>query len=142
MGHQLTGKIEFHDKENQLYGYYDMGSVKKKVQDYFQGQITHYGKKICEVYGSYMGYMDFNGQRYFDIRHNEDIYYPIILDGETALESDSTKREDSVTLAAGDQDAAQKRKEELEELQRKDRRLREAAHQRREKGGKKFANIF
>ena len=73
-------------------------------------------KKICEVYGSYMGYMDFNGQRYFDIRHNEDIYYPIILDGETALESDSTKREDSVTLAAGDQDAAQKRKEELEEL--------------------------
>ena len=37
--HQLTGKIEFHDKKNNLYGFYDMGSVKKKTQDYFAGEV-------------------------------------------------------------------------------------------------------
>ena len=64
----MTGKIEFHDKENKLYGYYDLGSVKKKTQDYLQGQITQNGQKICDIYGNYMGYMDFNGQRYYDSR--------------------------------------------------------------------------
>lgn len=58
--------------------------------------------KICEVYGSYMGYMDFNGQRYFDIRHNNEIYYPLNLLHMEALPSDSTRREDSNVLASGD----------------------------------------
>ena len=87
-----------------------------EIWEQTEGQITHYGRKICDIYGCYMGYMDFNGQRYFDIRHNDDVYYPIILNGESALESDSTKRIDSLTLASGDLDAAQKRKEEMEEL--------------------------
>lgn len=30
INHQLTGKIEFHDKKNGLYGYYDIGNIKKK----------------------------------------------------------------------------------------------------------------
>jgi hypothetical protein len=30
MAHQLTGKIEFHYKEHNLYGWYEMGNVKKK----------------------------------------------------------------------------------------------------------------
>ena len=86
--------------------------------------------------------MDFNGQRYFDIRHNDEIYYPINLLKDEALPSDSTKREDSNTLATGDLEEAQKRKEEMEEAQRRDRKLRENCHHRRAKGGKKFANIF
>ena len=142
MGHQLTGKIEFHDKENNLYGFYEMGSVKKKAQDYFQGNITQNGMKICEVYGSYMGYMDFNGQRYFDIRHNNEIYYPLNLLHMEALPSDSTRREDSNVLASGDLEQAQRKKEEMEEAQRHDRKLRETCTTRRTKGGKKFAHIF
>lgn len=30
LGHQITGKIEFRDTKNGLYGYYEHGSVKKK----------------------------------------------------------------------------------------------------------------
>ena len=59
-----------------------------------------------------MGYMDFNGQRYFDIRHNNDIYYPLNLLGLQALPSDSTRREDSNVLATGELDKAQRKKEE------------------------------
>ena len=86
--------------------------------------------------------MDFNGQRYFDIRHNNDIYYPLNLLGLQALPSDSTRREDSNVLATGELDKAQRKKEEMEEAQRKDRRLREGCAHRRAKGGKKFAHIF
>ena len=71
--------------------------------------------KICDIYGTYMGYMDFNGQRYFDIRHNDEIYYPLELIKDKALPSDSTKRDDSNTLAAGNLEQAQRRKEEMEE---------------------------
>ena len=40
-----------------------------------------------------------------------------------------------------DYDAAQSEKENLEELQRKDRKLRETCEKRRANGGPKFANI-
>ena len=62
--------------------------------------------------------------------------------GERSLPSDATKRLDSVTLRFNNADEAQKMKEKLEEDQRHDRKLREAAEARREKGGKKYANIF
>ena len=39
-----------------------------------------------------------------------------------------------------DYDAAQTAKEDIEELQRKDRKLREAAEKRRKNGGPKFGN--
>jgi len=66
MGHQLTGKMEFHDTQNNLYGEYTFGNVKKKTQDYLSGQVTHNGKYLCEVYGNYMGYMEFGVKRYYD----------------------------------------------------------------------------
>ena len=43
------------------------------------------------------------------------------------LPSDCTQRPDSLTLAEGDVEAAQLRKNEMEDLQRNDRKLREAA---------------
>ena len=49
-----------------------------------------------------MGYMDFNGKRYFDAREVDKIYYPIKPLADKALPSDSTKREDSTTLAIGE----------------------------------------
>ena len=68
LGHQLTGKIEFHDKKNNLYAFYDIGNVKKKTQDYFVGEVHQFGKKILEMKGNYMGYMEVGSVRYFDVR--------------------------------------------------------------------------
>ncbi len=53
------------------------------------------------------------------------------------LPSDTTFRQDSLTLEAGDVEQAQLRKNEMEELQRNDRKLKEAVQKRREKGGPK-----
>lgn len=141
IGHQLTGKIEFNDYKNNLYGFYDLGSVKKKTQDYFQGQILIQGMKICDIYGNYMGYMDFNGKRYFDTRMTEIFYFPSKPLKKKALPSDSCRRPDSITLEEGLVKEAQLMKEELEDIQRKDKKLREARNKRRNEGGKKFANI-
>lgn len=31
LGHQLTGKVEFRDPKNHLYGWYELGNIKKKT---------------------------------------------------------------------------------------------------------------
>ena len=51
------------------------------------------------------------------------------------LESDSRSRIDSVALKGGDVDTAQVNKDKLENWQRADRKLREAAAKRRVEGG-------
>jgi hypothetical protein len=40
MQHQLTGRIEFHYEKHGLHGWYELGNVKKRPQDYFTGEIT------------------------------------------------------------------------------------------------------
>jgi hypothetical protein len=85
-----------------------------------------------------MGYMNINGLRYFDTREINKIWYPIIAKGASSLPSDSLKRADSVTLKAGDDEKAQVEKEAIENLQRHDRSLREAAEARRKAGGPKI----
>ena len=90
-----------------------------------------------------MGYIDFDGIRYWDIRDDEQFpkyFKPDIL-APNPLPSDSLKREDRRLLLEVDYDGAQTAKEDLEELQRKDRKLREACEKRRAAGGPKFANI-
>ena len=78
-----------------------------------------------------MGFIDFDGVRYWDLRDSDQFMYFPIPFGKRALESDSTKRSDSVTLASGDVERAQVEKERLEVLQRGDRKHREAAAKRR-----------
>jgi hypothetical protein len=41
---------------------------KNSGKDYLEGQIEKNGKVICKISGNYMGYLDFDGQRYWDIR--------------------------------------------------------------------------
>lgn len=77
LGHQLTGKLEFWDEQNELYGFFEMGIVKKKTQDYFTGEIQHKKKKIADIYGNYMGYMDIGGVRFVDTREVSQYYFPI-----------------------------------------------------------------
>ena len=73
---------------------------------------------MCDIYGNYMGFVDFNKVRYWDIREMVDkVWFPILkLNSEETLTSDSSKRLDSVTLKTGTVDAAQEAKELLEQI--------------------------
>lgn len=53
-----------------------------------------------------MGYMDFNGVRYFDVREVREVWNPIKSVGSSSLQSDCTKRLDGVILRTGDVDSA------------------------------------
>lgn len=141
MGHQITGTIEFTDKSNNIKGEYTFGTLvpKWKTQDYFTGKISQNGQQISEIFGNYMGYMDIDKQRYYDLREIDKVYRPLTALGEKSLPSDATKRRDSVILKTLAYDKAQEAKVEIEELQRKDRRSREACNKRRQEGGPKFA---
>lgn len=104
MGHQLTGKITFTDEANGIEGYYEPGTYRMKTQDYVFGDIKVRGKKVCTVEGNYMGYLDFNKVRYWDIREMEKIWFPMIRyeDPSKTLESNSDKRIDAITWKTGD----------------------------------------
>lgn len=117
MGHQLTGKIILTDEANQIEAYYEPGKYRLKTQDYICGDIKVRGKKVCDIYGNYMGFADFNKIRYWDIREMEKVWFPIIkLEAHQTLASDSSKRLDSNVLKTGDVRAAQVAKEQLEEI--------------------------
>ena len=67
----MLGNIVFEDQKNGVTGYLDIGEVKGKPKDYFKGRVEQHGSVVCEkIYGSYMGYADFDGERYQDIRHS------------------------------------------------------------------------
>ena len=98
---------------------------------------------MITIEGNYTGYVDFDGVRYWDLRDENESpkhFKPNYVDP-NCLPSDSTKRTDRNTLEQGDYDGAQAEKEKLEELQRHDRKLREACDKRRAGGGAKFGNI-
>lgn len=97
------------------------------------------GRKVCDIYANYMGFADIGGVRYWDIREQDKVWFPIRrLDSSRTLASDSSKRLDSITLKTGDIPGAQEAKERLEDVQRRDRKLREDAEKRRNAGGPKL----
>lgn len=54
-----------------------------------------------------MGFIDFNKVRYWDIREQEKVWFPIIkLESEETLASDASKRLDSLTLRNGTSEEA------------------------------------
>ena len=63
-----------------------------------------------------MGYMNFNNQRYFDIRDYTSVYLPLTPKQGYTLPSDSRKREDSIILRTLEYDKAQEAKVKIEEL--------------------------
>lgn len=88
--------------------------------------------------GNYMGYCDFDDVRYWDVRDLDKVTYHIIPKKKhLSLPSDATKRADRNTLIDGDFALAQTKKEELEILQRHDRKLRKACDDRRKEEAKK-----
>jgi len=150
LNHLITGKVEFKDETHGITAYYEIGACGKKLpKDYFRGEIIQNGKTVSQMYGNYMGYIDFDGKRYWDAREMQN-YEPVPVphterhsNSPTSLpvmlNSDSTQRPDSMALLAGDVELAQTNKNSMEEVQRRDRKLREEAQKRRDQGGPKIS---
>ena len=76
----MHGDFEYLDEKNGLCGgIINCGEVPKKPRDYFTGRIEKLDREkgtwhtICEnISGTYMGYMDFDSERLFDIRSLEE----------------------------------------------------------------------
>ena len=69
MNHMCTGTMTFVDKKNNIEATYTIGGAGKKyAKDYFKGEIKQNGEIKSRVFGSYMGYIDFDGLRYWDER--------------------------------------------------------------------------
>ena len=149
--HQITGRVDFLDEANGITAYieYGDGGVRKNPKDYVKGEIQNRnGSTVSQIFGNYMGYLDFDGERYWDVRKQVN-YLPqdlpktetVLPGGKTSLllPSDTTFRPDTCQMLAGDVESAQQCKNDLEEIQRRDRKLREAAEKRRKEGGPKIS---
>lgn len=64
--HCLCGTSEFEDLTNGVTAQYTIGT--KKGRDYVTGWIKKDGKTVSELSGTYMGYIEFDKVRYWDIR--------------------------------------------------------------------------
>ena len=98
----MFGNIVFEDEKHGLTGYLNIGDEKGVPKDYFTGCIEKHGQTVCNnVYGNYMGYADFDGERYLDIR-DQNIYklkdLPVESKEPFCLESEARKRPDLVEL--------------------------------------------
>ena len=114
--HQITGRVDFTDETNGITAYYEIGNggIKNNPKDYLKGEIinTRTGQAVSQVFGTYMGYIDFDGARAWDVRQQVN-YMPGDLNKDEMngslpllLPSDTTYRIDSRTLEIGDVEAA------------------------------------
>ena len=108
--HCLTGKCDFTDEQNGVTATYTIGGAKGYGRDYFAGEIKKDGKTVSKMFGTYMGYLEFDGQRYWDIRDCQS-FRVIDDDIEKVLDSDWRKRTDSIQLRLGDNEKAQECKD-------------------------------
>ena len=68
-----------------------VGKVKKHPQDFFSGDISVKNQKVSQIYGSYLGFIEFDAVRYWDFRELKP-HTMIIPD--LAMKSDPQYRED------------------------------------------------
>jgi hypothetical protein len=67
--HETTGDMEFIDEGNKIDCKITFGNVKKKPTDYFEGTINVDGKPVSKISGTYLGWIEVDGMRYFDYRY-------------------------------------------------------------------------
>ena len=73
----------------------------KKGRDYVKGEIKKDGVVVSKLHGTYMGYLEFDGVRYWDIRRMQN--FEIIEPAQSkVLKSDWRNRIDTMSLQAGD----------------------------------------
>lgn len=68
MHHQLIGDVSFKDEKNGITAELSIGNERGKPRDYFSGAIYRDGNVVSRLSGTYMGYVDFDGKRYLDLR--------------------------------------------------------------------------
>lgn len=137
-GHQQLGRANYRDEKNGLTAFVEFNGYIFKKQDFVWGEIHKDGKKVCDILGNYVGFLDFDGVRYWDFRAKDAMHFPI----EPAydfLDSDARNRTDGIYLMTKTVEEAQEEKERIENIQRHDKTLRETCAARREAGGPKFA---
>ncbi|EGR27990.1 oxysterol binding, putative [Ichthyophthirius multifiliis] len=130
---ESKGTITFQDVKNNIKAEISIDSVKKKPSDYICGEIKVNDQTVSKCYGSYMGFIEFDGMRYWDFRYVTP-YKPIII--KSQLLSDQNHRIDKQYLQKGEIENAQKFKEQLENLQRNDAKLRSKFEQQTKKNKK------
>ena len=69
---QVVGEWKLEDRENNIIASVVIGQEEGKTQDYFSGEIFKDEISVCEISGNYMGYVDFDGERYWDLRDEKD----------------------------------------------------------------------
>lgn len=69
MKHETLGYVEFMDVENNIKATITIGKVKRKPTDYLSGEILLGGNVVSRVSGTYNGFIEFDGIRYWDFRH-------------------------------------------------------------------------
>lgn len=102
-------------------GSQSQSETRYRPQDYFEGEIEQDGAIVSKIYGSYVGFLEFDGVRYWDAREDT---ICIMRRTPEVLPSDASYRADLQSLAHGNVEVAQRNKERLEELQRHDAKLR------------------
>ena len=78
--------------------------------------MHQYGRKVCTIEGNYVGYLDFDDVRYWDVREKNTVYYPIAGDEPNPLPSHSAKRSDGRYFISLSVQEAQAEKERLENI--------------------------
>jgi hypothetical protein len=129
--HLICGRITFEDKKNGLIAWYEIGHEKKKPADYFYGEIYKNGTLVSKLNGNQFGYIDFDNERFWDVR--DQVNYrvqDVETDGEL-LGSDCKLRQDTIEHKRNNMVEAQQNKDKAENLQRADRKIRNAAIKRR-----------
>lgn len=113
--HQLVGRCDFKDDKNGITAYYYLGQggpTKKSPKDYLIGEISKDGKVISQIKGNYMGWLEFDGIRYFDVRDMQNFKPSPLSESITCsevkgslrkkLKSDATERLDCISFIDGD----------------------------------------
>lgn len=63
---ESKGLITFTDKANCITAEISIGDVKKKPSDYLAGTIKQHDRIVCNIQGTYMGFIEFDALRYWD----------------------------------------------------------------------------
>ena len=88
---EYNGKLHFVDSKNEVTADLEFNKVPKKPSDYFRGSIRLKNKEVAVITGSYMGYLDINGERYWDYRY----FQPFLMNvKKSLLKSDHHCRDD------------------------------------------------
>ena len=128
-----TREMTFEDKSNGITCTLVFGPSRKKgwfkkavgKLDDFVGEIQVRGSKVCDVSGSWLDGMSFDGVKAWDSNSMEPVFHKFVSH---PLPSDWRYREDLVWLAKGNSDIAQKWKHKIENKQREDRKHRGLKH--------------